>query len=284
MTPSAPMPALRSVIRRTCWAVTSWVPSRSATSTKSFSVPWPLVNRSSRMSVISAIVHLGHRPSHHRLSRRTDDVERVVDQSRVIMVEPVDPRVRPEPRPLAASELAGCRDRVLDGLLSTGETVEVCQGLAVAKSLCRSATLPQAGRIQPLHLVEQADVPHLVNPGRDAHIKLRPRDPKADRDRGEQVFTGWHRGRERPAGDLDDLESPNDPPVITGLDGMCRNGIQVPESREHDLDAHLRELIPQATPHPWISGRNLQAVEHGADIESGSAGKDRRMPARPDTG
>src|SRR5450759_3237353 len=150
ITPSPPIPARLSARSRTCSAVTSWVPSRSATSTKSFSVPWPLVNVSAPLSVIP------HSVPH----TRADDVEGAADQRRVVARQPVDPRVRPEPRLLPPREPAGRCDGVRDGLLGREQTVQVRQRLAVAECFACSPALPQTGRVQPAHLVEQARAPH----------------------------------------------------------------------------------------------------------------------------
>src|SRR5674476_373494 len=153
MTPSAPIPARRSVRRLTWSALRSREPLRSATSTKSFSVPWPLVKCNSPVSVISPIV------AHTTASRRADDVERTVGQLRVVIPEPVDARIRTEPRPLAPGQPAGRDDRVLDGLLGTEEAVEVCQSLAVAESPGCGPALTQSGRVQVPYLIEQACLP-----------------------------------------------------------------------------------------------------------------------------
>src|SRR5665647_2542872 len=123
MRPSAPIPARRSVRRRTSSAVTSREPSRSATSTKSFSVPWPLVKCSTPVSVISPIVAHPTAPRRVR-PHRGYDVQRPVGHLRVVIPEPVDARIRSEPRLLPPGKPAGRRDRVLDGLLDTEEAIE----------------------------------------------------------------------------------------------------------------------------------------------------------------
>src|SRR6478735_489997 len=92
MTPSAPRPAWRSAMRCTWAGVSSRVPSRSGTRTKSFSVPWPLVKR-----VMSAILRYDggggvDRPHYG---------EGAVEQVGGVGLEPDDPRVGAEPRLLS---------------------------------------------------------------------------------------------------------------------------------------------------------------------------------------
>src|SRR5665647_914143 len=187
MRPSAPIPARRSVRRRTSSAVTSREPSRSATSTKSFSVPWPLVKCSTPGSVISPIVAHPTAPRRVR-PHRGYDVQRPVGHLRVVIPEPVDARIRSEPRLLPPGKPAGRRDRVLDGLLDTEEAIQVRQRLAVAESLRCRPTLSQTGRVQTAYLLEQACVPHLVNSSRNARIEIWPGDTQPNRDGGQLVL------------------------------------------------------------------------------------------------
>src|SRR4051812_965432 len=136
MTPSAPSPACRSAIRCTWAGVSSSVPSRSGTSTKSFSVPWPLVKR-----VMSAI--LRYAPSRPRI-RLANRREGLVEQVRGVGVEPGDARVRAEPRLLAA----GVAPRGLRGVGAGRSLVELAaddgDDLAVADGPARCDTAAQS--------------------------------------------------------------------------------------------------------------------------------------------
>src|SRR6476660_9339466 len=106
MTPSPPIPARRSASRDACCAVRSRTPSRSGTSTKSFSVPWPLVK--AVWSAMRSIVPDRCPDQHHRLLGQVGGQR----------VEPDDARVGVEPRLLTAGEAPGQRGRLLLHLLS----------------------------------------------------------------------------------------------------------------------------------------------------------------------
>ena len=200
------------------------------------------------------------------------------------MVEPVDARVRAEPRLLAPGEPAGRRDGVLDSLFGAEQPVEVRQRLAVSQRLCRGPALAQAGRIQPAYLVEQSRLPHLVHPGGDTGIELRPRDPQADRDGGQVVLAGRQGGRERSPGELDDLQCTNDPPPVPGLDGLRRNGIRPHEPGVQGLDALPGELVLEPGAHGRVGRRDLEPVQGRADIQPRAADQDRPVPPGPDAG
>src|SRR5918995_1194915 len=101
ITPSPPTPVRRSASATAREADRPSVPSRSGTSTKSFSVPCPLVKES--RSAMGAIVPHGDSHLCHGVSKGDG----------VGGVDPPDPSVGPEPRDLAAGEPA-CRH---DGLL-----------------------------------------------------------------------------------------------------------------------------------------------------------------------
>src|SRR5450631_3720244 len=285
MTPSAPIPARRSVRRRTWSAVTPREPSRSGTSTKSFSVPWPLVKCSPPVSIISPIVAHGtawRRAETLELSAGADDVERALDQVRVVIPQPVDARVGAEPRLLAPGEPAGRGDRVLDRLLGAEGAVEVCKRLAVAESPARCSALTQAGRVQTTHLFEQARVPHLMNPGIDTCVELRPRDQQAYRDGGQQVLPGRQGGREGPPGELDDLEGPYDAPLVPRLNRLRCNRIRPVQARMHGRGSLHRELTLQPGTNRRVGRRDVEAVENCADVQARTAHHDWPVPAGAD--
>src|SRR4051794_12111236 len=96
ITPWPPMPARRSASRRTRSADRSSRPSGSGTSTKSFSVPCPLLNRSRSLTDPSS-----------GIAGLADDVQRTAAQRGVVVRQPDDPAVAPEPRLLAPGQAPG---------------------------------------------------------------------------------------------------------------------------------------------------------------------------------
>src|ERR1700680_4013294 len=91
-TPSAPSPRRRSHSAATAAGVNDSRPSGSGNSTKSFCVPWPLTN-------ITCSEYVPPYP------------HRVLDVVGGAAVEPGDPVVATEPRPLAADIAAGAPKR-----------------------------------------------------------------------------------------------------------------------------------------------------------------------------
>src|SRR6476469_4268269 len=131
ITPSPPMPARRSASRDACCAVRSRRTSRSGTSTKAFSVPWPWVK--AVWSAMRPIVPDRCPDQHHRLLGQVGGQR----------VEPDDARVGVEPRLLTASEAPGQRGRLLLRLLSGEDAVELSQGLRVAERARGGSALAQ---------------------------------------------------------------------------------------------------------------------------------------------
>src|SRR4051795_13297927 len=160
MTPSAPSPACRSAIRCTWAGVSSKEPSRSGTSTKSFSVPWPLVKR-----VMSAILRYAAQRPRIRLANRR---ERLVEQVRGLGVEPGDPRIGTEPRLLAAG-IAACRLRGVGACRCLLEVaVDDGYGLAVADGPGGGGTRAQPLPQERLRLAPEPPPPHPLDPTVDA--------------------------------------------------------------------------------------------------------------------
>src|SRR6478609_5519790 len=147
MTPSPPMPARRSASHAARAAVRSRAPSRSGTSTKSFSVPCPLVKVSG--SAMRTIV--GH--------VLDDPVDQVVPVA-LERIEPGDPRVRAEPRLLAAHQPPGAQGGVGDGILERARAVDDGERLGVADGSARGAALAQADVDERAGLVDQAGLEH----------------------------------------------------------------------------------------------------------------------------
>src|SRR6476661_3875664 len=164
MTPSPPIPAWRSASRAACALVSGRDPSRSGTSTKSFSVPWPLVK--GVWSAMGPIV--------------PDDLEGPREQSVPRAgrgVEPVDAGVGVEPGLLPPGEPPGQRRRLLLGLLLVERPVELGQRLGVAERTRGGAALAQPQLVERPHLVQETRLPHVLDARPDARVQLGAPDP-----------------------------------------------------------------------------------------------------------
>src|SRR3954463_7843761 len=120
ITPPPPMPARRSASRRTRSADSSSRPSGSGTSTKSFSVPCPLLNRSCSLTAPSS-----------GIAGRPDDVQRAGEQPRVVVLEPDHAVVAPEPGLLAAGQPPGEPGGLLLRHVAVQQPVELRERLRV---------------------------------------------------------------------------------------------------------------------------------------------------------
>src|SRR5689334_6211164 len=160
MTPSAPSPACRSAMRCTWAGVSSSEPSRSGTRTKSFSVPWPLVKRVMSVILRYAVAH----PRIRLANRREGPVEQV----RARGVEPLDPRIGPEPRLLPTGVAARRLGRVAARRGLVQGAVDDGDGLAVADGPARGDTLAQTLPEQGLGLGTQPLQPHALDTPLDA--------------------------------------------------------------------------------------------------------------------
>src|SRR6478672_7704289 len=158
MTPSPPTPARRSARAAARAAVRPRAPSRSGTSTKSFSVPCPLVkvSRSAMRTIVG-----------HVLEDPVDEVVPGFGEG----VEPGDPGAGPEPRLLAAHEPPGAQRGLGDGILERRRAVDDGQRLGVPDRPARGASLAQAVRDEPAGLVDQPGVEHPAGPTVDAGVE-----------------------------------------------------------------------------------------------------------------
>ena len=127
--PSAPIPRWRSHTATARAALGGSVPDGSASTRKSLPRPWCLVSRTD----VSLAVRRRCRSNGSRTRRRV-----------LVGGQPPDPRVAPEPHPLAAGEPAGPADGEVDGLVEAELAVEVGEQLAVAERLAGRPR--QAGR------------------------------------------------------------------------------------------------------------------------------------------
>src|SRR6478752_5823489 len=190
MTPSAPMPALRSHRARTRPAVRSRTSSGSGRSTKSFSVPCPLTNSGADAGVDTALAYGG---AGHRL-------QGAIRQVGAGGIQLDHPGVASEPGSLPADEpprrLRGRRDRLLDA----GRTVQYLEELCVTQGPGGGHAAPQPPPVQPPDLFEQSVVDHPVHPPIQALVEFTrfPIEQQLDRVIGGRTVPG-HGGAERAA-------------------------------------------------------------------------------------
>src|SRR3954471_2232063 len=193
MTPSAPSPACRSAIRCTWAGVSSREPSRSGTSTKSFSVPWPLVKR-----VMSAILRYAAQRPRIRLANRR---ERLVEQVGCLGVQPGDAWVRTEPRLLPACVAASGLCGVAAGRHLVQFAVEDGDGLAVADGPAGGDTVAQSLRQERLRLAPEALPPHPLDPTVDVLDENLPLEAQPEHHCRTDELTGRHGCTEGTAGE-----------------------------------------------------------------------------------
>src|SRR5699024_4787207 len=207
ITPSPPMPARRSARAATAAASRSSRPSGSSTTTKSFSVPWPLVNS------MRTLIPRSLRPlCTSRRDRRLDPRDRLLDEHVPgIGLEPADPLVAAEPGVLLPHQAACARDRLLDRLLAAHRAVEHRQALLVADRPAGGAPRVPAPRPQGTHLREQTLLDHAVHPCGDPLVQQRAVHPQAQLHGGGVVVVGARQeGGEGAPGELTDLERAHD--------------------------------------------------------------------------
>src|SRR5712675_2354780 len=184
-TPSAPRPRRRSHSAATAAGVNDCTPSGSGNSTKSFCVPWPLTN----------ITCSGYVPPYPH---------RVIDVVVGAAVEPGDPVVAAEPRPLAADIAAGTQESRLASVHAVPAAVEVGDHLGVSQRPRRGDAVAQASAEQRPHLADEAVGEHLVRPQRQPLVEKRCVPIQSDY-RGVPSRRADHRRRrcERLSGELD---------------------------------------------------------------------------------
>src|SRR5690606_1760745 len=250
----------RSHTAATVAASSASAPSGSASRTKSFWVPWPLVSRTPRSAERSTM------PASLR-AQQGDDALREVRSGR----QPDDPRVTPEPLLLPASELPGGGGDGRVGLLDVEPALEDGDRLGVPDGAGGRPPLGEPGREEVARLVEEAAVEHGAGAGRDPGVELLAGDVDRDLDGGQVVAVLGQRGRERTPGELDDLQGPHDPPDVAGQDP--RGGLRVPRGElgvERGGSVVLGPLLEPA-PDLRVGARELELVEDGADVQPGAA-------------
>src|ERR1700759_1846338 len=214
-TPSAPIPARRSHSRRTNSGVRSSSPSGPGRMTTSLSVPGPFANRMPLM--LSA--GLG------RAGARAHDRQRPFGQVGAGDVQPGDAGVAAEPGLLAAGEPACTAGGLLAGLVRGPLPGQVAKHLLVAEGAAGRAALAQTRLLQAADLVLEAGRPHLVGPDIDPAVPLISGGPKPQLHGGPAGRVVRQGRGERAAGELDDLQGPDDPAAVAGQDGGGRGRI-----------------------------------------------------------
>src|SRR5690625_2972818 len=151
ITPSAPIPARRSASATTAAASRSSSPSGSSRTTKSFSVPWPLVKR--RGEVMAMSLCRGGRAGRTGAADLTQGPPGQVPR---LDVEPPHPGIATEPRVLSADQAAGGGDGGVDGRPAVQGTVQDRRRLFVADRAAGGAAAVQALLTQLPHILHPA--------------------------------------------------------------------------------------------------------------------------------
>src|ERR1700733_11052819 len=144
-TPSAPSPRRRSHNAATTAGVSVSAASKSASTTKSFWVPWPFAK----------ITRSGYVPP---------SPQRGVGVTGGGGVEPVDPVVAAKPGPLPSQKAPRADERRLPGGGAVTSRVEVGENLGVAQRPCRGDAVAQAAVEQRDQLVDQSLSEHRLGP------------------------------------------------------------------------------------------------------------------------
>ena len=185
-------------------------------------------------------------------------------------VEPLDPGVAPEPRPLPAGEPAGAAHGAVDGVVEVDLAGHVGQQLAVAERLAGGARQPvRPGRQLP-YLVDEPGGELGPVPLGDA-ARRPPRRaaarPRAGTGGGIGPEPGAEAG-ERPAGPDGHLEGAHDPPPVAGLHPAGRDGVERGQAVVQHGGVRLAlQLGPDLGP-PAGDG---EAVDRGPQVQAGAA-------------
>ena len=220
----------------------------------------------------------GRRTPDAASSTRSDhSVDQVLPAS-LERVEPLHPRVGPEPRLLAAHEPSGAQRGVGDGILDRCRAVDHREGLGVADRPARGAPLAQAEVDQPAGLVDSPAAN--IRAARSSNGRPGQRGPReADQHRGPHELAGRHRRAERAAGQGDHLERPHDPPPVVRLDRVGCCGVESTQLGEQGCDTLVREPRLEARPHVRVGRWDLEPVQGGAHVEPGPARHHGQRPA-----
>src|SRR6266508_751638 len=203
ITPSAPIPNRRSHRRRASSSPSSSRPATSSSRTKSLPVPWYFQNRSSSI----------RRPPDVLPQIRHDVLDERLGPG-LPRLEPADPRVPPEEAELPARERPRALHRARDRRVERELTGEVTGQLSVPDGLGRREPGTEPALDEPSDLVEPPAFEHLGDAVFDAgpEHRGRHRDARGPDPLGLVHVPTLGEARERPAGELGDLQRPHGAP------------------------------------------------------------------------
>ena len=234
-------------------------------------VPWPLTNRTLRSCSPDASA-TGQRPP-PLVSARPAGRAPVGGQ-------PDDPGVPAEPGVLAAGEPPGGPDGLARGPRPrVHSAVEEPEHLRVAERPARGPPVAQAGAAQRRGPRPQARPRHIRSTRAAIRaVELGARSPvQADLDaRRRRGVVAGQRGGERPAGQLDDLEGPDDPAAVARAGSRAAAaGSRRGQPRVQRAPAPTAASSPSSRPHRRVGAGELSSSRTARMYSAGAADQDR---------
>src|SRR5690606_28407720 len=142
---------------------------------------------------------------------------------------------------------------------------------------------PQPFPLQAAHLVHQTGVEHAGHALVNALVQFTDRAVEPDQHRRVAGFSGLRQvGRERLAGDLDDLQRANYAASVARQDRLRRSRVELPQLFVQLARPHRVQLRLVLGPHLRVGAGEGELVDHRLDVQSGSAGQDGRPAAGQD--
>src|SRR3954452_10344527 len=228
---------------------------------------------------MSAILRYAAQRPRIRLANRR---ERLVEQVGCLGVQPGDAWVRTEPRLLPACVAASGLCGVAAGRHLVQFAVEDGDGLAVADGPAGGGTVAQSLRQERLRLAPEALLPHALDPSVDAFDQDLPLEAQPEHRCRRDELAGGHRRTEGTAGELDDLERPDDAPEVAGKDRSAGLRVETSQPGMERVAADPDGLGLQATADRCVGRRDLERVERGTPVEAGAPHQERTVTPGPD--
>lgn len=111
-------------------------------------------------------------------------------------------------------------------------------------------------RLQCAHFLDEAGLPHAVDPQGDAVVELGACHVDADLHGVVDGVVAGEVGSEGLAGDLDDLKGPDDPAAVAGQDRVGGLGVGDGQPGVQGTGAAQGELLLQAGPYLGVGAGN----------------------------
>ena len=205
-------------------------------------------------------------------------------RSKILHVQPVHARVRTQPLDLATRQLAGGQRNGFHGLILAHLPVDNSERLGVARRAGRCLRLAQANIDKSAHLLDEAAVHHGARAQRDALVEFLHRATQRHHECRCHELVAGHGCRIGAPGQLDDLERPNDPTSVVGIDALRRHGVQLTQSiMQASRTQRPLGLLLQASAHGRVRARKLDDVQEGTLVEARPSRNHGDTPALVDT-